>query len=397
MPPATRGPDPGAPLHPAGSRHAATWQRVDRATPRLSTQAVQRMAQLPWFAALAAPQRADVGLVVQTGLQAFTGWLRDSSTSALPAPEVFAVAPRELARSVTLKQTVQLIRVVVGVIEEEVPQLAAPGDRARLAEQVLRYSREIAFAAAEVYAAAAEARGAWDARVEAGVVEALVRGSVGELTLSRAASLGWLPGDWVTAMASAAPSSAMESAQLRADARHRGWSVLTGEAGGGLLVVLGGSAGAPEEAVGELCAALPPGPVVVGPTAEDLLQAAPCVQEALAGLVAVPAWPDAPRPVPSSALLAERAVLGDEFARLRLLEEVHSPLAAAGGDLLRTAAAFLDGGSSVEGAGRALFLHPNTVRYRLRKIVDTIGHDLTAPRDAQVVRLALVLGRTRAL
>ena len=92
--------------------------------------------------------------------------------------------------------------------------------------------------------------------------------------------------------------------------------------------------------------------------------------------------------MPSSALLAERAVLGDEYARLRLLEEVHSPLAEAGGDLLRTAAAFLDGGGSVEGTGRALFLHPNTVRYRLRKVVDTIGHDLTAPRDAQVVRLA---------
>lgn len=396
MPQGSRGAEPGPALQPAGSRHAATWQRVDRATTRLSTQAVQRMARLPWFEALAAPQRADVGLVVQTGLQAFTAWLRDSGTAALPAPEVFGVAPRELARSVSLKQTVQLIRVVVGVIEEEVPALAAPGERARLAEQVLRYSREIAFAAAEVYAAAAEARGAWDARVEAGVVEALVRGSVGELTLSRAASLGWVPGDWVTALASAAPSTAMESAQLRADARHRGWSVLTGDAGGGLLVVLGGR-GRPEDAVGEMSAALPPGPVVVGPTAEDLLAAAPCVQEALAGLVAVPAWPDAPRPVSSSALLAERAVLGDEFARLRLLEEVHSPLAAASGDLLRTAAAFLDGGSSVEGTGRALFLHPNTVRYRLRKVVDTIGYDVTTPRDAQVVRLALVLGQTRGL
>ena len=375
---------------------AATWQRVERATTRLSTQAVQRMALLPWFDTLAAPQRADVGLVVQTGLRAFTAWLRDPTTAAVPGPEVFAVAPRELARSVSLKQTVQLIRVVVGVIEEEVPALAAPEEQARLAEQVLRYSREIAFAAAEVYAAAAEARGAWDARVEAGVVEALVRGSVGELTLTRAGSLGWLPGDWVTALAAAAPSSAMESAQLRADARHRGWSVLTGEAAGGLLVVLGGS-GRPDEAVLELSAALPPGPVVVGPTAGDLVSAAPCVGEALAGLAAVMAWPDTPRPVASSALLAERAVLGDATARRRLLEEVHSPLAAAGGDLLRTAAAFLDGGSSVEGTGRALFLHPNTVRYRLRKVTDTIGYDVTAPRDAQVVRLALVLGRARPL
>ena len=65
--------------------------------------------------------------------------------------------------------------------------------------------------------------------------------------------------------------------------------------------------------------------------------------------------------------------------------------------LLRTAAAFLDGGSSVEATGRALFLHPNTVRYRLRKVSDTIGYDVTTPRDAQVIRVALVLGRTRAL
>jgi DNA-binding PucR family transcriptional regulator len=108
----------------------------------------------------------------------------------------------------------------------------------------------------------------------------------------------------------------------------------------------------------------------------------------------VAAWPDAPRPVPADALLAERVVLGDETARMRLLEEVHRPLERAGGDLLHTAAAFLDGGSSVEGAGRVLFVHPNTVRYRVRRIADTIGYDLLRPRDAQVVRVALVVGRT---
>ena len=377
-------------------RRLPTWQRVDRATPRLATQAVQRMAELPWFEALPAAQRADVGLVVQTGLGAFLDWLRDPEGAAAPAPEVFSVAPRELARSVSLKQTVQLIRVVVGVVEEQVPALAAPGEQARLAEQVLKYSREIAFAAAEVYAAAAEARGAWDARVEGGVVEALVRGQVGELTLNRAASLGWSDGQWVTAVAAASPGPGIESAVtgLRAHARHRGWSVLTGEAGGGLLVVVSGR-GRVEGALDEITEALPPGPVVLGPTASDLASAAASVGEALAGLAAVAGWPDAPRPVASSALLVERVVVGDERARTRLLEEVHRPLAAAGGDLLRTAAAFLEGGGSVEGTGRALFLHPNTVRYRLRKIVDTIGCDLTTPRDAQVVRLALVLGRVR--
>ena len=40
--------------------------------------------------------------------------------------------------------------------------------------------------------------------------------------------------------------------------------------------------------------------------------------------------------------------LGDEIARTRVLEEVYEPLATAGGDLLVTAAAYLDAGGSLE-------------------------------------------------
>ena len=155
------------------------------------------------------------------------------------------------------------------------------------------------------------------------------------------------------------------------------------------MLVLGGS-GETAEAVDHLVAALPPGPVVVGPVVGELATAAPSVQEALAGLTAVAAWPDAPRPVSAHELLAERAVLGEQAARRRLLEEVYRPLAAAGGDLLATAAAYLEGGGSVEGTGRALFLHPNTVRYRMKKVTDAVGYDLTSPREALVVRLALL-------
>ena len=61
---------------------------------------------------------------------------------------------------------------------------------------------------------------------------------------------------------------------------------------------------------------------------------------------------------------------------------------------VRAAAAYLEGGGSVEGTARALFLHANTVRYRLKKLTDVVGYDLTAPREALVVRLALLLGRT---
>ena len=56
---------------------------------------------------------------------------------------------------------------------------------------MLRFSREIAFAAARVYARAAESRGAWDARLQALLVDALLRGDSPDVLASRAAALGW--------------------------------------------------------------------------------------------------------------------------------------------------------------------------------------------------------------
>ncbi len=114
----------------------ATWQRVQRASSPLSSSAVRAMEQLPWFAALPAAERSYVGLVLHAGLDAFSLWLREPAQPPPVGPELFAAAPRELTRVVTLKQTVQLIRVIVGVVEELVrftvlprPHVAALTDR----------------------------------------------------------------------------------------------------------------------------------------------------------------------------------------------------------------------------------------------------------------------------
>ena len=84
-----------------------------------------------------------------------------------------------------------MVRATIDVVEEHVDELAAPGDAADLREAILRYSREIAFAAAEVYARAAEERGAWDARLESLVLDALLRGEPDDHVRARAAALGW--------------------------------------------------------------------------------------------------------------------------------------------------------------------------------------------------------------
>jgi DNA-binding PucR family transcriptional regulator len=47
----------------------------------------------------------------------------------------------------------------------------------------------------------------------------------------------------------------------------------------------------------------------------------------------------------------------------------------------------------MEATARALFVHPNTVRYRLRQVSELTGYHPAAPRDAFTLQIALVLGR----
>src|SRR5439155_854673 len=218
------------------------------------------------------------------------------------AGEIFGTAPRELARAVSLQHAVEMMRVIIDVVEAQVPQLAAPGNEAALREAVLRYTREVAFAAAQVYARTAEARGVWDARFGAG-------------------------------------------------------------------------------------------PVVVGPPVGDLPSAVVSAGAALAGLRAAAAWPEAPRPVYASDLLPERALDGDPAARRELVEDVYQPLVAGGNALVDTVTTYLEQGSSLEATARMLFVHPNTVRYRLRRAGELTGLLPTDGRDAFALWLAVVFGR----
>jgi DNA-binding PucR family transcriptional regulator len=60
--------------------------------------------------------------------------------------------------------------------------------------------------------------------------------------------------------------------------------------------------------------------------------------------------------------------------------------------VLETLETYLSQGSSIEGTARALFVHPNTVRYRLKRVSEVIGWDATGPREALILQTALILG-----
>ncbi|WP_375494059.1 PucR family transcriptional regulator [uncultured Jatrophihabitans sp.] len=372
-----------------------TVRNIEQATGRLATQSVARMDdELPWFRKLPPDQRSWVTLVAQAGVQSFVDWLRTGDDVLRLTGGVFAAAPQAMARSVTLQQTVELIRQTIAVAEQNLPVLAGV-DEAAVREELLRFSREIAFAAARVYATAAENRGSWDERLEALVIDNLVTGSVvGDPLPSRLAALGWAEiGPTVTVVGNApdgAPDVVLASVHARA--RRLDLVVMAGVLTDRLVVVIGDPTD-PLDVAAQLLPAFGTGPVVVGPVAADIGDAAARTQTALSALRVAPAWPGAPRPVAAEALLPERALAGDEEARAQLVEHVYRPLVAAGDVLVETLAAFLDSGAALEATARALFVHANTVRYRLRRVAEVCGEAPTDARGAFTLRVALVLGR----
>src|SRR5687767_6254798 len=148
--------------------HNRAADALQRATGALSTTAMARMeTDMRWFRELSAEDRSWVGLIVQAGIRGFVDWYRapdDTAGGSALASSVFGAAPRALAGVINLQQTVDLVRLSIEVVESNVDEILQPEDAADVHAAVLRYAREVAFATAEVYARAAEVRGAWDAR-----------------------------------------------------------------------------------------------------------------------------------------------------------------------------------------------------------------------------------------
>ena len=378
---------------PASRVRAETVQRLERAMGSLGTAAMASMDQrLSWFRSMSAENRSWIGLVAQAGIAAFVDWIKHPRRRPSVAVEVFGTAPRELARAVTLQQAVEMVRVTIDVVEARVDELAAPGGEAELREAVLRYTREIAFGAAQVYARTAEARGAWDARLEALVVDSLVRGEMAEGLQSWASALNWsqTPVAVIVGHADGSdPEGVIE--ELRSIVRRSRLDLLAGVHGDRLVVVLGGTDD-PLAAAGQIASRFANGPVVVGPPAPDLRAATESAAAALAGLRAAPGWPDSPRPVLATELLPERALDGDALAREELIRELYEPLRRGGAALLETVSTYLEQGSSLEATAKLLFVHPNTVRYRLRRATEVTGLIPSEGRAGFTLWVAIVLG-----
>jgi hypothetical protein len=383
---------------PKTKEQTLAWLRT--ISGELATATLKRLDDtLPWYGNMPPGRRSAVGLVAQAGITSFISWFEDPKATPWIAADVFGAAPRELLRSVSLQQTLQLIRITVEVVEQRVKD----GDDV-LREAILLYSREIAFASADVYARAAEARGLWDARLEALVVDSILSGEYDNELPSRIAALGWNGHGEVCVLVGTTPRM-LDVDQLRRTARHLDADVLIGVQGNRLVLVIGRAEPAPIEGDDKTTPPLPfieiarrlepgfgPGHLVLGHEVTTLVDASKSAKAALAGFAVAKSWRNATRPVLADDLLPERAFAGDPLARATLINRVYKPLQEHSTELLGTLWCYLDNGRSLEATARELFVHPNTVRYRLKRISEVIGWDATGAREALILQAALIVG-----
>jgi DNA-binding PucR family transcriptional regulator len=387
---------PGSTLELLDSVPESLLRRLKQYSGRFSTQAVSAMQErLPFFAELEASQRASVALVVQTAVANFVEWMTDPHSNINYTARAFELMPQDLTRRMPLRHSVDMVRVTMEFFEEVAPLLTRSEEQmTALTVGILKYSRDLAFSAATAYADAAEARGTWDSRMEATVVDAVVRGATGPELLSRAAALNWdTTAPATVVVGTPAPGRESHASQdVRDIATRHGRAALTDVHGTWLVAIVSGQLTPTEKVFDDLLDAFSDGPVVIGPTAPMLTAAYHSASEAISGMNAVAGWRGAPRPVLARELLPERALMGDASAIAALHTDVMRPLADAGPTLTETLDAYLDCGGAIEACARKLFVHPNTVRYRLRRIADFTGRDPTQPRDAYVLRVAATVG-----
>ena len=247
--------------------------------------------------------------------------MRDPQSNVSYTAQAFEVVPQDLRRRIALRQSVEMVRVTMEFFEEVVPLLARSEEQlTALTAGILRYSRDLAFAAATAYADQAEARGAWDTRMEANVVDAVVRGDTGPELQSQAAALNWDATAPATVIVGLPQPDRIDLASddVHDVVNRNGRAALVRRArhlAGGDRV--GPARRRPTGSSPNCSASSPTGPVVIGPTAPTLAAAHCSATEAIAGMNAVAGWSGAPRPVSARELLPERALLGDAIGDRR--------------------------------------------------------------------------------
>ncbi|MFT9009646.1 MAG: helix-turn-helix domain-containing protein [Bifidobacterium sp.] len=368
---------------------------------------------LDWYKNLSATDRNLLILIIRTAVADFIAWMKeyrkspDSTTGPRPSTDhIFFVAPLEFTKAISLHQALEVTRFIVDILERNVEGFAENGDEQEIRNGMLYYAREVAFSAASVYATSAEARGDWDARIETLTIEDLIDGVIDHQVVARMSMLGW-PVDYhcFAVIGKLADTTEMGSGiaqrRMRSLIRGRGAECMMSSHDDMLITLIDPRGhGTPEELCETILRYFNDEPVCLGPLRTHIEGASQTIRAAMRTVAATPALVGMnmthgfPRPLRADDALPERALFGDDEARSELYESIYMTLRGEDGDnpLLTTLQTFLLSGSSLETTARELNVHPNTVRYRLKRSIEVTGWDPMNPREAYVLLTAVKIG-----
>ncbi len=357
---------------------------------------------LPWARSLPADGHRTLEGVVRTALDDLLSRLDFQGTEdgEVPSP-----VPAELSRSLGPHRAMELTRVILDMLEEAGRTMEAEGERSTLV-----YARHAATAAAGLYADLAEARSGRKAVTESRIIRHLNEKTADTRTVDDLARLGWPTEFDCFAVVGEARGNddgqGMENARqpIHTTVARQGGRVLVGESDRLMTVLINPDrSGTPAD----FCASIlrffaDESAVCLGPLRHGISGAEASIRAALSTHAAAPAVADPitaalPRPLHADDLLPERALNGDRDAADQLYQEVYLSLAGQDpdGPLPTTLLTFLRSGNSLEVTAKKLGIHPNTVRYRLRRCVEVTGWDAMDPRESFVLQAALIIGRIR--
>ena len=399
----SRGPGSRA-NHPAKTQQANQVSAASKTTmEQILRKTLDHLEEaMPWARSLPLDGRRTLEGAIRTALDDLLSRLdaQGSEDSEVPSP-----VPAELSRSLGPHRAMELTQVILDMLEEAGRTMGAEGERATLV-----YTRQAATAAAELYADLAETRSGRKAVTESRIIRHLIEKTADTRTVDDLARLGWPTEFDCFAVVGEAQGNddgqGMENARqpIHTTVVRQGGRALVGESEGLMVVLINPDrSGTPAD----FCASIlrfftDESAVCLGPLRHGISGAEDSIRAALSTHAAAPAVADPitaalPRPLHADDLLPERALNGDTDAADQLYQEVYMSLAGQDpdGPLPTTLLTFLRSGNSLEVTAKKLGIHPNTVRYRLRRCVEVTGWDAMDPRESFVLQAALIIGRIR--
>lgn len=389
-------------------------------------------AEFAWYRDLQEDDRALVHTMIDSALAQFSSWFTQYTKHPDQHPQlqvgtIFTLGSVQLTEHISLQQTLDLTRFFVDFLELHLDGFTLPSQQQYAREAMAIFAKEIAFAAAQVYANAAQTKHIrqtdnWQ-EVHTRVLQTLIKQSLdlhalqSQAVQHTLAQLYWdttMPstafiaaldahvtlntikvaieqdgGQCILALLDALDTSSLpdylQMAQLT-DSRDQQAQYFIG--------VVSGSTKQLADMMNHALTCCTTHTVCVGSTGVDAVALVRSLHEVCSTARTLHALMEPEHIVYAHMMLPERALLGDDLAKQQLIHTVFEVLVEQGNDdpIANTVTTFLRAGSSLEATAQLLHVHPNTVRYRLKRSAELTGWDPLIPRDAYVLTTALSLG-----